>query len=298
MTSQSVPLTSQATQTTRAEGLAPALRYPFQGRGWFARLLPLTVVQLLPIVGQLMLIGYGVQVVRALVAGQADLPRVQWLRALGDGLRVAVAGFVYMIPILLTVLLLVTTSGGGGGGSLTIPVLFVFSLIVAPLGSRLQKQGSGAIQLIGKLLALMPLLAIVITLVTGVSSVMSAQNNPVRATPSAPDIGLPMLLGGSLLIFLILTATLVGAVRFAIENKGLFDAPGTAKLLLQHRRATGILLLNMVALMVIIGVATALGMLLLVVPGVFVLVAGSVAMWHLLAQFGMNIGIGRAQSSA
>ena len=58
--------------------LSQALQYPFQGKGWFRRILILALVQLIPIVGQLILLGYGLDIVRAVYAGQVDLPPLRW----------------------------------------------------------------------------------------------------------------------------------------------------------------------------------------------------------------------------
>lgn len=83
--------------------ISRALRYPFQGSGWFNRILILALIQLIPIVGQLILLGYGLEIVRYIYSGQNDLPPIHWLRMLGDGAKVAIAGLLYMFPMLLAV---------------------------------------------------------------------------------------------------------------------------------------------------------------------------------------------------
>lgn len=50
--------------------LPQALHYPFQGKGWFRRMLILALIQLIPVVGQLILLGYGLDIVRAVYAEQ------------------------------------------------------------------------------------------------------------------------------------------------------------------------------------------------------------------------------------
>ena len=284
--------------TTSAAGYLPrsqpvefyrALQYPFQGQGWFSRILILALVQLLPLIGQLLLLGYGVQVVRAVYAGQSDLPRMEWRRALGDGLRMAVTGLLYMMPILLTGILFLLNSGGGAG--MTLPVVIVLSIIVAPLASRLQKRSNRVVKLLGKLLALVPLIAVAVSVVSGVASFVNARNNASAAIQSANPIGWPLLFGLPLLVFIILTGTLVGGVRFAIERKGLFDAPGNVKLLLAHRKATASMMLNLLALLMITVLATGLGFVLFIVPGLFVFAACSITIWYLLACFGKQVGI-------
>jgi hypothetical protein len=49
--------------------LYQALQYPFRGKGSFRHILILALVQLVPIVGHLILLGYGFDIVRALYAG-------------------------------------------------------------------------------------------------------------------------------------------------------------------------------------------------------------------------------------
>jgi hypothetical protein len=83
--------------------LYQALQYPFRGKGSFRLVLILALVQLVPIVGQLILLGYGFDIVRAVYAGQTSLPPIRWLPALGNGFRILVAGFFYLLPILLTI---------------------------------------------------------------------------------------------------------------------------------------------------------------------------------------------------
>ncbi len=106
--------------------LSQALQYPFRGKGSFRFLLILTMMQLLPLVGQLILLGYGLDVVRAISAGHTDLPPLRWLPALGDGLRILIAGFVYLLPILVTIAIVGVSSirSGSSGGNLgTIGIL-------------------------------------------------------------------------------------------------------------------------------------------------------------------------------
>ena len=83
--------------------LCQALRYPFRGMGWFRPILILILIQLIPIVGQLILLGYGFDIVRAVYADQYELPALRWLSALKNGLRFLLAGLAYLLPILITV---------------------------------------------------------------------------------------------------------------------------------------------------------------------------------------------------
>lgn len=85
--------------------LSQAFQYPFRGKGSFRSLLIIALVQFLPVVGQLILLGYGLDIVRAVYAGQKSLPPLHWQTALGDGFRFLLAGFIYLLPILVTIAL-------------------------------------------------------------------------------------------------------------------------------------------------------------------------------------------------
>ena len=57
--------------TELARLLTQALRYPWQGKGWFYRMLPLALLQLIPILGQIILAGYGQAIARAICLAAA-----------------------------------------------------------------------------------------------------------------------------------------------------------------------------------------------------------------------------------
>lgn len=105
------------------------------------------------------------------------------------------------------------------------------------------------------------------------------------------------LTGGGMLLALVLSGIAflmvigrhVGGVRYAVEGKELFDATGNARLLLRNRGLTGRLVLNFTLLILITSAATAIGFLLLILPGLFMFVTCSLATWHLLAGYGMEV---------
>ena len=86
-------------QDERIMSLAAALRYPFRGRGWHRRILILALAQFIPVVGQLVLLGYGQEIVRSVYAGETALPAIHWMRALRDGGLFCLAGLLYLTPI-------------------------------------------------------------------------------------------------------------------------------------------------------------------------------------------------------
>jgi hypothetical protein len=200
-----------------------ALKYPFQGKNWFRRILALALLQFVPIVGQLILFGYGIEVVRAIYSGEKNLPPIEWKRALGDGLRFLVAGLIYLTPL----------------------------IGVVPTIATIGTNANGNLNLLG--------------------------------------VGLASVLG--LVILLISIALHIGGVRQAVENKGLFDPNGSAKLLLKNRAVSATLILNVILLSLIGIITTGLGLVLLLLPGAFVFVTCYLALWYLLANYGMEIGL-------
>ena len=73
--------------TASVRPLTQALRYPWQGKGWFYRMLPLALLQFVPVIGQIILVGYGQAIARAIYWQQWDLPKLHLRRSLIDGLR-------------------------------------------------------------------------------------------------------------------------------------------------------------------------------------------------------------------
>lgn len=85
--------------------LSQALRYPWQGG--LARLLPLVFLQLIPVIGQIILVGYGQAIAHTIYNQQDDLPQLQLGQAFLDGLRLVAVGTVYCLPVFLMVLMAV-----------------------------------------------------------------------------------------------------------------------------------------------------------------------------------------------
>ena len=77
-----------------------ALAAPFQRKGWLQRILPLALLQLIPLVGQMILFGYGLAVVRGIYAGDVALPRLHWHTALREGALFFGLGLLYLAPLL------------------------------------------------------------------------------------------------------------------------------------------------------------------------------------------------------
>ncbi|MEO0647468.1 MAG: DUF4013 domain-containing protein, partial [Cyanobacteria bacterium J06650_10] len=112
--------------------LMRALRYPWRSKGWLWRMLPLALWQLIPIIGQIMLVGYGLAVVRATCRQQTGLPKLQLRQSLVDGFRLVAVGTLYCFPIVLMVLLMFSSSDSAAaettGG--TPPIAFTAAMFL------------------------------------------------------------------------------------------------------------------------------------------------------------------------
>ncbi len=281
--------------------ISQALQYPFRGKESFRSILILVLVQLLPIIGQLILLGYGLDVVRAVYAGQINLPPIRWLSALGNGFRILLAGIFYLIPILVTIAV-VGASGTGSSSSfgamgvlgivlavgLPLVLLLIRTVSIrrtnAPSVQQPNVRGSGLRSLPGGLLPILMTVAAIFILRALVSS-------------SGLDSGKPNELGALLFLILFLFLFLIGIVlyiggaRYAIENKGLLAPMANARLLLKNRALTGALLLNVLMLGVIAVLATTVGLVMLILPGLFAFVICSLALWYMFAQYSIRVGI-------
>ncbi len=285
--------------------LVQALQYPLRGKGSLRRILILALLQLLPIVGQLILYGYGFDVARAVYAGQADLPPIRWRVAPGNGLRFFLAGLGYLLPILITIgiewatIVGASSIGSSKGSSSNLAV--IISLLVAicvpgfafliravvvkqpasskPHLSRLSRSGFSAF-----MSGLLPI--IVMVLVTLGLNTLVSLSGLKTGHPNGLSILVFALL--ALSIFLIVIVLYMGCVHYARESKGLLAPMANAKLLLKNRALTGMLFLNVILLAVITVLTTIIGLVLLIVPGLCAFVICSLAMWYLFAQYSMH----------
>ncbi len=284
--------------------LSQALRYPFQEKGWFRRTLILTLVQFLPVVGQLILLGYGLDIVRAVYVGQTSLPPIRWLPALGNGLRFLFAGFFYLIPILITIGIVGASIGSRSRSSFNnfgaiglllaigLPLLLLLIRTVfvrrtsSPSVRQPQTRGGGLRAFLNGLLPIIVTIVVILILRTLVSS-------------SGIDTGKPN--GLSIMVFFVLALVLfligmvlyVGGVRYAIESKGFLAPMTNAKLLLKDHALTGVFFLNVILLDVIAVIATTVGIVLFILPGLFVFVISSLALWYMIAQYSIKVGINK-----
>jgi hypothetical protein len=270
-----------------------ALRYPFQGKDWFRRIFILALVQCIPIVGQLILIGYGLDVVRSVYAGQTDLPPVRWWAALADGARFLIAGIIYVLPLLMAVPVIFTvgttqvnsSTGGKNFSGICMLLPIALALVVFPIVSQLRKRKTKVATMIARILSATPILAIALALWSLITS-------GVDLTTGGRDlngIGIFLIIALALVVFLIVIGLHVSSARYAIETRGLFDATLNVRLLLKNRPLTGKLILNFILLILFTVTATGFGLVLLILPGLFMFVVCVVAWWYLLARFAVEV---------
>ena len=274
--------------------LMQALRYPWQGENRLSRLIPLALLQLLPIVGQIILVGYGQTVTRAILSQQRDLPRLALWQAFVDGLRLVAVGVVYCLPVFITALLAITTSNtldtesSRSTSSSIIPIVMIVymggSNVIVKRWPVLKPIVSALSPLIGVLV----IFFIILQLRTLFTTMQGGLQFSWQQLNGASIL---MLVVASLLLAIIVVALFVVGVRFAITGRGLLEPSATLKLMTAHRNLTGRLMGIVWLLAIGTIIAAILGSLFLVVPGLLLLVAGVLSIWFAATQYGLKIGL-------
>ncbi|MAU01932.1 MAG: hypothetical protein CL608_32750 [Anaerolineaceae bacterium] len=276
--------------------LMRALRYPWQDEGWLGYMLPLALLQLFPIVGQIILVGYGQAVARATYSQQGSLPRLQLRQAFVDGLRLVAVGLVYFLPVILMVLLVLSSSDPAktetavGAVGLILPLIMV---VYMPLSSAIGKRHpalkpilsvlSTIVGIVFALFIILRLRELFITTLRGGLQLSALQPNATN---------MPLLLVAALLLAFVTVALLVSGVQFAVTGGGLLNPNATLQLMVAKRSLTGRFV--GIVWLLIAGTLTVamIGSLFLLLPGLLLLVSGSVSIWFLAAQYAMKIGVG------
>ncbi len=80
-----------------------AFSYVFEDPDWVKKVLLAALISLIPIVGQLYLVGWSLAVAQRITQGQRDLPLpdIEFGEHLGRGFKAAVIGLVYVLPAIL-----------------------------------------------------------------------------------------------------------------------------------------------------------------------------------------------------
>lgn len=120
--------------------LGDAFRYPFSDDGWLGKLTIATILLFIPIVGWLIIMGYGLRVIRRVINGNDQLPEwVNFSRDFNNGLMVFLGLMIYGIPIFIFLCMtLVLYELLGAELSIILSccgsfLLFIYSIIIAPV---------------------------------------------------------------------------------------------------------------------------------------------------------------------
>ena len=119
--------------------LGKAFSFPFQTTQWVEKLLLPALITLIPIFGQIFLLGWYLDITRRVIHRDPDpLPTVDLVRSLTDGLKALVIDLVYLIPLIVLGVLVVVAARANGAaqtnaGSLGFALLLAFLLILIVL---------------------------------------------------------------------------------------------------------------------------------------------------------------------
>lgn len=264
--------------------LSHSIGYPFRGEGALTRLALLGLVQLVPLVGQWILIGYGVDTARH-AANHLPPPPIHWGHSLRQGARIFGIGLVMALPVILMLLVVITVGTSPADGPSTssgvpLPLLTLAATVGLVFLLRFLRKRGVNLRMIAPVLVLaVPLVSIMISF----ASIRTILSDP---TPRVLNpLGLAILIIGALLLALIALAVQIGAVRQALIFRGLLDPTGTLKLLAAQRGNAVRLVVGLFVLNAIGAVVTALGFVLLIVPGLVAFAGFSLAGWALVSQF-------------
>ena len=274
--------------------LIQALYYPWRCKGWLWRLLPLALWQLIPMIGQLILIGYGQSVVYAICSQQSDLPRLRLRQSLIDGLRLGAVGVVYCFPAVLMVLLTFSTgdateadSSGSGLPIMFTAVVLIYTRVSSEIGRR-QPALKSILSVINRLLTIGFFTVVVIRLYGLFTTLRGGVQFSGMQQLEGGDIA--MLLLALLLSIFIVVALLISGARFAVTGSSLLKPAATMELMAANRGLSLRLILSIVLLATGTLVVTLGGTMLMLVPGLVLMVAGHLSIWFLVAQYILKTG--------
>lgn len=91
-----------------------AFTFVFKDPDWVKKVLIAALISIIPIIGQLYLLGWGLEITRRVAAGETTplIPETDFGGFLGRGFKAAIVGFVYAIPIYIIMAPIVATSFG------------------------------------------------------------------------------------------------------------------------------------------------------------------------------------------
>lgn len=274
--------------------LMQALRYPWQGEGRWGQMLSLALLQFIPVVGQLILVGYGQAVARATHKRRRSLPTLHLGRALVDGLRWVAVGLIYCFPVLLTLLMTFSTSSApepetsGGVPGIVYPIAMFSYLRLSGEIAKRKPALEPVVALLNRLFSAVFFVFIILRLFDLFTTLRGGLQFSAIQLDGA---GMITILMASLLLAIVSVALLVSGVRFAITGEGLLQPKTTLQLMVANRRLTLRFIFTVWLLAAGTFVATAIGAVFLLLPGFLLMVAGNLSIWFLATQYAINIGI-------
>ncbi len=279
--------------------LIQATRYPWQSQHALRRLLPLALLQLIPVVGQIILIGYGQEVARAVSKQQADLPVLRIGQTLLDGLKMAGAGIIYCFPIFITVLLAFTTTStpstesANGAPAAILPVVMILLMGGSSLILKKRPSLQPLFNQLGRLFGI----GIIFFIIWRLRSIFAQFEGGFELSPPTLNPAtLGMLTISALLFAFIIVAFHVIGVRFALTGEGLLDPSGVLKIMAKHRHLTINLIATIWLLLIATIILTTIGAFFLILPGLILLVTMTLSIWYVAAKYHLNLDTDLATS--
>ncbi|MEL6555040.1 MAG: DUF4013 domain-containing protein [Cyanobacteria bacterium J06621_11] len=273
--------------------LMRALRYPWRSKGWLWRMLPLALWQLIPIIGQIMLVGYGLAVVRATCRQQTGLPKLQLQQSLVDGFRLVAVGVLYCFPIILMVLLMFSSSDSAAadttGGIPPIAFTAAMFLYLRVSGELVKRRPAlkSILSIVNRTVTAVFVTFVVVRLYSFFSTLRGGlQLSAVQLNSS--DVA--MLFLAFLLSAIIAVALLVSGTLFAATGSSLLKPATTLQWMAANRSLSVRLIVTVWLLTIGTFIATVVGSIFLLIPGLLCMIAGNASVWFLTAQYAIATG--------
>ena len=89
-----------------------SFQFVFEDSDWLKKIGIMALVNLIPIIGQLVLLGWGAEIIRRTTNGtDLPLPDLDFGEQLKSGFKLAVVGFVYSLPLSVLLIVMSVVSG-------------------------------------------------------------------------------------------------------------------------------------------------------------------------------------------
>lgn len=106
-----------------------AFSYVFEDNNWFSKIAIAGLISLIPIIGQIYLLGWMIEIVRRVKAGRTDiLPTTHFAYFLTLGLKLFVVSLIYSIPVIILSFILNIITGSAGNSDSSAVSVFLAGL--------------------------------------------------------------------------------------------------------------------------------------------------------------------------